>query len=360
MIAMAPRSRRDASPRRPVRPPCRRCHRRAGCRMRRVPARLLLAGRRRSRGGERDAVLPWPRTRFPDRPRRTAARWTASVGARLCDSFYLPCARPLPAVPTRVRRSDRGAGRRHVVGVRPIRARHRGAKRIAIRPAWSVRSACRAALLVHVEIGETAGRVAAALPRSPAGRVERGVAGRRSTGARSARARHRRGQPAGGETSAGPCRSIARGPVAVERITRGLPGDRPRDPARSPMTSTPRCAPSSTPCRRRAAGARLTACRPRVDAACPAEARRIDVLGQRGACGIDGLVAGAAGSASAAGRPTAVLLAMSASRTTWAAGRRARRRAPLAIVVIDTRRRSHFEQLPWRARRWRRGARALF
>src|SRR5204863_681072 len=45
-----------------------------------------------------------------------------------------------------------------------------------------------------------------------------------------------------------------------------------------------------------------------IDAACAPAARAIGVLSQRGAAGIDGLVAGAAGAASATGRPTALLL----------------------------------------------------
>ncbi len=84
-----------------------------------------------------------------------------------------------------------------------------------------------------------------------------------------------------------------------------------------------------------------------ADAACPAAARRIDVLCQRGACGIDGLIAGAAGSASAAGRPTAVLLgdvSFAHDLGGLAAARAAG--APLAIVVIDNGGGRIFEQLP--------------
>ena len=80
---------------------------------------------------------------------------------------------------------------------------------------------------------------------------------------------------------------------------------------------------------------------------CSADRRRIGVLCQRGACGIDGLIAGAAGAASASRRPTALLLGdvsfahdlggLAAARVTS---------APLAIVVIDNGGGRIFEQLP--------------
>ena len=45
-----------------------------------------------------------------------------------------------------------------------------------------------------------------------------------------------------------------------------------------------------------------------VDAVLPASPRRLTVASQRGANGIDGLVAGAAGAAVAANRPTLLLV----------------------------------------------------
>ena len=84
-----------------------------------------------------------------------------------------------------------------------------------------------------------------------------------------------------------------------------------------------------------------------VDAACPAGPRRLDVLCQRGASGIDGLVAGAAGAASAARRPTLLLLgdvSFAHDLSGLAAARLAG--APLAILVLDNGGGRIFEQLP--------------
>jgi len=78
-----------------------------------------------------------------------------------------------------------------------------------------------------------------------------------------------------------------------------------------------------------------------------ADRRRIGVLHQRGACGIDGLVAGAAGAASAARRPTALLLgdvSFAHDLGGLAAARAAG--APLAIIVLDNGGGRIFEQLP--------------
>lgn len=84
-----------------------------------------------------------------------------------------------------------------------------------------------------------------------------------------------------------------------------------------------------------------------VDTACAASARQVDVVTQRGACGIDGLVAGAAGAASATRRPTALLLG-DVSFAHDIGGLAAARLAdtPLAIVVIDNAGGRIFEQLP--------------
>ena len=84
-----------------------------------------------------------------------------------------------------------------------------------------------------------------------------------------------------------------------------------------------------------------------VDTACAASSRRLDVIPQRGACGIDGLVAGAAGAAGAARRPTALLLG-DVSFAHDVGGLAAARAAstPLAIVVIDNGGGRIFEQLP--------------
>ncbi len=85
----------------------------------------------------------------------------------------------------------------------------------------------------------------------------------------------------------------------------------------------------------------------RIAESAPADRRRVGVLHQRGACGIDGLIAGAAGAASASGRPTALLLgdvSFAHDLGGLAAARAAG--APLAIVVIDNGGGRIFEQLP--------------
>jgi 2-succinyl-5-enolpyruvyl-6-hydroxy-3-cyclohexene-1-carboxylate synthase len=84
-----------------------------------------------------------------------------------------------------------------------------------------------------------------------------------------------------------------------------------------------------------------------VDAFVPAAARRLRVASQRGANGIDGLVAGAAGSALAAGTPT-LLLVGDVSLAHDLGGLAATRlvRSPLALVVIDNDGGRIFEGLP--------------
>ncbi len=85
----------------------------------------------------------------------------------------------------------------------------------------------------------------------------------------------------------------------------------------------------------------------RTAEACAADRRRIGVLHQRGACGIDGLIAGAAGAASASRRPTALLLgdvSFAHDLGGLAAARLAG--APLAIAVIENGGGRIFEQLP--------------
>ena len=84
-----------------------------------------------------------------------------------------------------------------------------------------------------------------------------------------------------------------------------------------------------------------------VDTFSSADDRALTVWSQRGANGIDGLIAGAAGAASAADRPTALLLGDVSARHD--AGGLAVARAceqPFAIVVLDNRGGPIFEQLP--------------
>ncbi|MFW6039923.1 MAG: thiamine pyrophosphate-dependent enzyme, partial [Gemmatimonadota bacterium] len=84
-----------------------------------------------------------------------------------------------------------------------------------------------------------------------------------------------------------------------------------------------------------------------VDLYVPAGDRDITVLAQRGAAGIDGLIAGAAGSASASGRPTLLLLGdVSFQHDVGGLAAAASVDAPLAIVVIDNGGGRVFELLP--------------
>jgi 2-succinyl-5-enolpyruvyl-6-hydroxy-3-cyclohexene-1-carboxylate synthase len=84
-----------------------------------------------------------------------------------------------------------------------------------------------------------------------------------------------------------------------------------------------------------------------VDAYVRAGGKPLAVLGQRGANGIDGLIAGAAGAARAAGKP-ALLLLGDVSFAHDLGGLAAARRVatPLALVVIDNQGGRIFEQLP--------------
>jgi 2-succinyl-5-enolpyruvyl-6-hydroxy-3-cyclohexene-1-carboxylate synthase len=320
---------------------------------------LLVAGPAPlSRAGEREAVSSLARaTGFPLLAEATSQlRWTGQpVPPGLCDSFDLAlraaaAGGPDPGAPDLI--VELGAPPTSSAYARFV-TRHRGCKRIAIAPhGWSDPQGG-AALLVHGEVGETAGRVAAALPRS-AGPDEWSEAWRAAD--RRARAAIERAiaeASAGGETSAG---AVTIDRTADRPSSSGSPaassGDRGRDPAGSPMSppmvehAAVRAVVDALP-----DGALLllgNSLPVRVaDAACPAAARRIDVLGQRGACGIDGLIAGAAGSASAAGRPAALLLgdvSFAHDLGGLAAARAAG--APLAIVVIDNGGGRIFEQLP--------------
>jgi len=87
-----------------------------------------------------------------------------------------------------------------------------------------------------------------------------------------------------------------------------------------------------------------------VDLYVPAEARGITVLSQRGAAGIDGLIAGAAGAAAATGRPTLLLLGdVSFQHDVGGLAAAARCKAPLAIVVVGNGGGRLFELLPLRS-----------
>jgi 2-succinyl-5-enolpyruvyl-6-hydroxy-3-cyclohexene-1-carboxylate synthase len=77
------------------------------------------------------------------------------------------------------------------------------------------------------------------------------------------------------------------------------------------------------------------------------DAQGVGVLSQRGANGIDGLVAGAAGAACASGRPTALLVGdVSLAHDVGSLPLAARVTAPLAIIVLDNNGGRIFEQLP--------------
>ena len=84
-----------------------------------------------------------------------------------------------------------------------------------------------------------------------------------------------------------------------------------------------------------------------VDMYCPASAKPLRVLHQRGAAGIDGLVAGAAGAASVTGGPVTLLLgdlSLTHDLTSLLLARKAE--APLVIVVVNNDGGRIFEQLP--------------
>jgi 2-succinyl-5-enolpyruvyl-6-hydroxy-3-cyclohexene-1-carboxylate synthase len=84
-----------------------------------------------------------------------------------------------------------------------------------------------------------------------------------------------------------------------------------------------------------------------VDLWAPARKQRLGVLHQRGASGIDGLVAGAAGASSVAGRPVVLLLGDTSvlhDLTSLVLARRAP--GPLVIVVVQNQGGRIFERLP--------------
>ena len=84
-----------------------------------------------------------------------------------------------------------------------------------------------------------------------------------------------------------------------------------------------------------------------VDTYCRAGERGLAVLSQRGANGIDGLISSAAGAASAAAQPVALVLGdVSFTHDIGGLAAARGRRAPMAIVVIDNQGGRIFEQLP--------------
>lgn len=84
-----------------------------------------------------------------------------------------------------------------------------------------------------------------------------------------------------------------------------------------------------------------------LDACCPSSARELRVLHQRGASGIDGLVSGAAGAASVAGAPVALLLGdLSLFHDLAALSLLGRASEALVVVVVQNGGGRIFEQLP--------------
>ncbi|HEX3774244.1 MAG TPA: thiamine pyrophosphate-dependent enzyme, partial [Polyangiaceae bacterium] len=87
-----------------------------------------------------------------------------------------------------------------------------------------------------------------------------------------------------------------------------------------------------------------------VDAYAPCASRRVRVLSQRGANGIDGLISGAAGAASLSHEPVLLLLGdVSFMHDLGGLAAARESRAPLIIVVIDNGGGRIFEQLPFAA-----------
>ena len=302
------------------------------------PAPLARAG-----AGERDAIFALARaTGFPLLAEATSQlRWSGGPPPPgLCDAFDLALRAPrrgaMAAPPDLI--VELGAPPTSAAWARYV-GQHRGCTRIVIAPHGWLDPHSGAALLVQAEVGETAGRVAARLPRTPApGReseewreewrdanrrareaLDRAIGAAEQAGARAALERPGGAAHHSGATAS----SSALGEhAAVRAAVEALP-------ERALLLLG-----NSLPVRV-------------ADAACPAAACRIDVLCQRGACGIDGLVAGAAGAASAARRPTAAILgdvSFAHDLGGLAAARAAG--APLALVVIDNGGGRIFEQLP--------------
>jgi len=84
-----------------------------------------------------------------------------------------------------------------------------------------------------------------------------------------------------------------------------------------------------------------------LDLFCPASEKPLRVLHQRGASGIDGLIAGAAGAASASQQPLALLLGdLSALHDIGGLGTLRNAKGPLAVVIVQNQGGRIFEQLP--------------
>ena len=84
-----------------------------------------------------------------------------------------------------------------------------------------------------------------------------------------------------------------------------------------------------------------------LDAFCPASGRDVRILHQRGASGIDGLVAGAVGAATVSPRPVSLLLGdVSLLHDLTSLGLASRLEAPFVVVVVQNGGGRIFEQLP--------------
>jgi 2-succinyl-5-enolpyruvyl-6-hydroxy-3-cyclohexene-1-carboxylate synthase len=262
---------------------------------------------------DRSAIAALARaTGFPLLAESTSQlRWPgASPAPGLCDAFDLvlraPRRAPLAAPPDLI--VELGAPPTSSAWAR-YAAEHRACRRIVVAPHGWLDPHATASLLVAARPGDTAARVAARLGRAAA-------PGEWSESWRDADRRAR---------------------AALDRAMSAAP-DGEHAAVRAAQSALPDGAllmlGNSLPVRV-------------ADAACPAAARHIDVLHQRGACGIDGLIAGAAGAASAASRPTALLLG-DVSFAHDIAGLAAARAlaAPLAVIVIDNAGGRIFEQLP--------------
>jgi 2-succinyl-5-enolpyruvyl-6-hydroxy-3-cyclohexene-1-carboxylate synthase len=261
---------------------------------------------------ERDAVAALVRaTGFPLLAEATSQlRWSGGPPpAGLCDSFDLVLRSsrrgPVAAPPDLI--VELGAPLTSSAWARYL-AEHRQCARVVVAPHGWLDPHSGAAMIVSAPVGDVAARVAAHLP-----------------------------QPAPGEWSEAWREADRRARASLESAMRGAPlGEH----------AAVRAAVDALPDRSLLLLGNSLPVRV-ADAACPAAARQIDVLCQRGACGIDGLVSGAAGAASAARRPTAVLLgdvSFAHDLGGLAAARVAG--APLAIVVIDNGGGRIFEHLP--------------
>lgn len=192
--------------------------------------------------------------------------------------------------------------------------RHRQVERIVISPAGWPDPHASAAWIVHAEIGATCAQLARAVLRLRSGAPARARPFARRLAAANARARAVLDGPA-------PQPALTEGAIA-QIVAASLP---PRG-----WLALGNSLPIRT-----------------VDAFCAGPLADLRVLSQRGASGIDGLISGAAGAASVATEPVALLVGdLSALHDIGGLALGAAAAVPLAVVVVNNDGGRIFEQLP--------------